>query len=361
LLLITCLLSLGQIKGRVMDNDSIPVERAKIMNITTHTQSISNINGEFEIEGTIGDSVQINHVSYNFLKFKVEEYNDTYLLSPKNYSLQEVVVSSDEAFKLFKKSCENTFNRLEDKCISRGFLQYLKTEDNDTLIIQYLDLDIERQKSKSFDEGEKISIYKIQEKTVYNSIPKEKDFKLSKYICPPINQFDWDIFSRSYNYFKDENSQYFKLYFISKKSQTDNVVHFEVIIQKEDTCLLLIAKTLKGVFLSGKGEKSDIRNLYSYTKYNIGGRFSFLSETYDKVIFTHPKNERKNIEMSIYYKTHNNMTYDSKLRSKNYKIYKNVFHPDIVKNRYYKDFWLNNPLLEKMNYDFEYLSNFKIE
>lgn len=352
---------MGQIKGTVMDNSLTPVELATIINITRHTESTSNLEGEFVIEGTIGDSIQIKHINYMISEFKVEGNNNNYLLELKNYLINEVVVSSNEASRLCKKSFENTYNRLKDKSVSRGYLRYLKTADNDTLTIQDIDLDIERQKQRSFNEGEKISIYKIQERTVSESMLKVKELSIQKYICPPTNQFDWDIFSKSYIYYKVEDSQYIKLYFLSKKSFLENIAHFEITIQKKDSCLLSFAYTIQGLFSKKNGDKLDSTKTYSYTKYDISDGYSFLSETFDSVILPNPKKGGKNIEMSLHYKTYDNGLQDLRLRQKVYKIYNNIFNPHLVTNRYTNKFWINNIGLGKADYDFEFLSNFGID
>ena len=360
-MLLISLSSIGQIKGTIMENDSTPIEFARIVNITRNSTSITNLDGEFVIDGNISDSIQIQHINYIVSSFKITALTDRYLLTPMNYILDEVVISSDYAYKLFKESCMNTYNKLKDRSITRGYLRYLKTENYDTLMIQDIDLDIERQKSISFDEGEKISIFKIQERTLCDSLPEGRELKLSKYICPPVNQFDWDVFSKSYIHYKVEDSQYIKLFLFSKKLLTDYNTHFEVIIQKEDSCLLIFAKTTKGSFRSKKGEKTGVANSYSYIKYGFDNGFSFIAETFDKVVLPDPVNEKNNVVMSLHYKTYDNGIRNSKLRPKGHKIQNNIFYPSIVKNRYADKFWINNSGIGTINYDFEYLSNVKIE
>lgn len=356
-----CLISMGQIKGTVTDINTSPVKFAKIVNITSHSTSISNYDGEFILAGQLGDSIRIHHISYNDVEFEIKASDDSYLLSPKIYCIDEVVVSSKHALKLFKKSCENTFSRLKDNSIARGYLRYLKTENYDTLLIQDIDLDIERKKLKNFNEGERISIFKIQERTACASILKGKELKLNKFICPPINQFDWEVFSKSYNYYEVVDSQYIKLYFLSKKSLTNIVSNFEIIIQKKDSCLLLVAKIYKGSLSNKSGKKLNLTKSNSYIKYMNDSGFSFLSETFDSVLLPDPKKKGKNVEMSLYYKTYENGTHNSKLRPKGYKIHSNIFDPLIVTNRYIDKFWINNSELWKVNYDFEFLSNLKFE
>lgn len=355
------LFSTGQIKGKITDKDSSSIEFAKIVNITKNSTSISNPEGDFVIEGTIGDSIKIQHINYITSYFKITALTDRYLLTAQNYILGEVVVSSDYAFKLFKKSCENTFSKLKDRSITRGYLRYSKTENNDTLILQDIDLDIERVKMKSFNEGERISIFKIQERTLCDSVPKERDLKLSKYICPPVNQFNWDAFSKSYNHYEVKDSEYIKLYFLSKESLTDFNAHFEVIIQKEDSCLLVFAITNKSSLRSKNEEKTVLANSYSYTEYGIENGVSFIAETFDKVVLSDPPKEKKKVVMSLHYKTYDNGMQNSKLRSKGHRIKDNIFDPTIIENRYADNFWINNSGLGIINYDFEYLSNLKTD
>jgi len=175
LFLLICLFSFGQIKGTLQDSNSEPIEQAVIRNKINNSRAISNGDGEFVIKGRIGDSIRIRHLNYKISTFKVEANNSKYILSPKNFNLPEMVVSLNYAFQLFKKSSENTFNRLKDKSISRWYLQYTKVENKDTLIRQDLDLDIKRKKFKSFEKGEKISVIKIQERSVCDSVIIDKE------------------------------------------------------------------------------------------------------------------------------------------------------------------------------------------
>lgn len=355
------LFTMGQIRGVIIDTYLNPVQLASVFNINKHTHGVSNLDGEFVIEGTIGDSIQIKHINYMGSEFKVKANYNNYFLEPKNHLINEVVVSSEEAFKLFKKSFENIYNKLQDKSIIRGYLRYLKMKGIDTLVLQDIDMDIERQKLRSFDKGEKISIYKIQERTVRDLTAKEGDLNLKKYICPPINQFNWDIFSKSYNFYKVVDTLQIKLYFLSKKINNNNSVHFEVAIQRKDTCLLFFAYTSVGSFSSKKGDKINSTKSYSYTKYCINEGYAFLSETFDKVVFPDSKTKELNIEMSLHYKTYDSKLQELKLRKKGFKINDNTFDSRSITNRYIDKFWINNSELNKVNYDFEYLSNLKIE
>lgn len=306
LFMLGCLIAIGQIKGTLLDADSIPGE----------------------------------------LVF--------------HYNLPEIVVSSNYAFQLFKKSSENTFNRLKDKSISRGYLRYTKVANNDTLVLQDLDLDIKKQKLKSFDQGEKISVIKIQERSV-DSVLNDNGGSLKKFICPPVNIMKWDLFSKSFNYYKVEDSETIRLFFINKKNTSDNIVHFEVIIQKEDSCLSFIGVTFSGVIKNKNGSKELNTKSFSFMKYGFADEISFLSETFDRVIVPDPKNKDTSIEMTLSYKTYNNGIHNLEPRPKGRTIKNNRFDSHSVKNKYYENFWINKSGIGKVDYDFSHLVNMKME
>lgn len=361
LFMITCLFSIGQIKGTLLDSNSTPIEWATIKNITGNSTTLSNAKGEFVLKGVIGDSIRIQHLNYGSSTYKIEANNSSYILSLQNFKLPEVIVSSNYAFQLFKKSSENTFNRLKDKSISRGYLLYTTVKDKDTLVRQDLDLDIKRRRLTTFDKGERISVIKIQERSVCDSVINEKKGFISRYICPPISRFKWDSFSKSYNYYKVEDSEYIRLYFIDKKQPTINVPRFEVVIQKEDSCLTFIGEYYNGNPRNKAGNILENVKLTSFMKYDFVDGISFLSETFDRVIFPDPKKKDINNEMTLCYKTYNNGIHNSARRPKGRIIYKNIFNTRSVKNKYSENFWINNSGIDKMDYDFSRLANMKIE
>jgi hypothetical protein len=359
--MLTCLFSIGQIKGTLLDSNSIPVEWATIRNTTGNSSTVSNAKGEFVIKGVIGDSIRIQHLNYGSSIYKVEANNANYILCLKDFNLPEVVVSPNYAFQLFKKSSENTFNRLKDKSISRGYLQYTAVKDNDTLVRQDLDLDIKRQRLNTFDKGERISVIKIQERSVCDSVINEKKGLISKYICPPISRFKWDSFSKSYDYYKVEDSEYIRLYFINKKQPAVNVPRFEVVIQKEDSCLTFIGVYYNGNPRNKAGGVMENVKLTSFMKYDFVDGISFLSETFDRVIFPDPKKKDINCEMTLCYKTYNNGIHNPARRQDGRIVFKNIFDTRRIKNKYFENFWINNSGIDKMNYDFTRLINMKIE
>lgn len=360
LFMIACLFSIGQIKGTLLDSNSIPIEWAAIKNTTGNSTTVSDAKGEFVIKGVIGDSIRIQHLNYGSSIYKIEANNSSYILRLQNFNLPEVIVSYNYAFQLFKKSSENTFDRLKDKSVSRGYWRYTYVKNKDTLALQDMDLDIKREKLKSFDKGEKISVFKIQERSVCDSLLDNKHGLTGKLIFPQINRFKWDTFSKSYNYYKVEDSEYIRLYFINKKHRTNNDVRFEVVIQKEDTCIVFTGVTYCGDLRNKAGNVLKDVKSYSFMKYDFVDGISFLSESFYRVTFPDPK-KGTNEEMTLCYKTYNNGIHNLVRRPKGRIIYKNIFNTRSVKNKYSENFWINNSGIDKMDYDFSRLANMKIE
>lgn len=361
LFMLACLFSIGQIKGTLLDSNSTPIEWAAIRNTRGNSATVSNAEGEFVLNGVVGDSIRIQHLNYGSSTYKIEATNANYILSLKDFNLPEVVVSPNHAFQLFKKSSENTFKRLKDRSILRGYLKYTNVENKDTLVLQDLDLDIKREKLKTFDKGERISSIKIQERSVCDSVLKDNMGIVRRLIFPPINRFKWDLFSKSYNYYKVEDSEYIRLYFIGKNQPTGNGPRFEVVIQKEDSCLAFIGVTFNGVLRKKNGNVIENVKVNSFMKYDFVDGISFLSESFHRVIFPHPKKKDTNIEMTLCYKTYDNGTINSTRRPDGRIIFANIFDARRVKNRYSENFWINNSGVEKVDYDFTRLINMKIE
>lgn len=353
--------SFGQIEGFIVNTDSMPIQFAIITNLANHATSTTNNAGKFLIDGDLEDSIQIQHVAFVVSKLKVSKNNDTYMLTTKNNFLTEVVVKPDFVIELFKRSCENTFNKLMSNSVFNGYLRYIKTENHDTVIVQDMDIDVERQKLKDFNKGEKIAIFKIQERSVCDSSQQKKRWKMNKYICPPINQFAFGRINAHYNNYKIENSEYIKLYLLSKKTRPDFISNFEIVIQKIDSCLIFFAHVYQGPLVNIREKKTDTVKTLSYTKYEMEDGAFYLSETFDRLIIPENSTGGKNIEMSLFYKTYNNGFSHSNLRPKGRQIRDNIFDPSKVKNLYSNPFWIQNQGLAKPTYDFENLLNLKFD
>lgn len=83
------------IKGRVTDNNNVPVNGASVSNKETSDGVMTNSNGEFSIEATIGQTLVITYVGFKPLEIQIA--NDNFLnisLSRLNSQLEEVVVTA---------------------------------------------------------------------------------------------------------------------------------------------------------------------------------------------------------------------------------------------------------------------------
>ena len=86
------------ISGRVMDiNTKKPLENVNIVNMTTYKGTVTNSDGFFSIENSVGDSLYISIMGYGSTTIPVttgminREYLPIYL-SPQTYNLDEVIV-----------------------------------------------------------------------------------------------------------------------------------------------------------------------------------------------------------------------------------------------------------------------------
>ena len=357
---INSLFSIGQIEGFIVDTDSMPIQFAIITNLANHSMSTTNNAGKFLIDGDLEDSIKIQHVAFVISKLKVSKNNDTYMLTTKINFLTEVAVKPGFVIELFKRSCENTFNKLKINSVLNGYLKYIKTENHDTVIVQDMDIDVKRQKLNDFKKGEKIAIFKIQERSVCDSSQQKKRWNMNKYICPPINQFAFGRINAHYNSYKIENSEYIKLYLLSKKTQPDIISNFEIVIQKIDSCLIFFAHVYQGPFENIKEKKTEQVKTLSYTKYEMEDGAFYLSETFDKLTMPENNTNEKNIEMSLFFKTYDNGFAHSNLRPKGRQIRDNIFDSNKVKNLYSNPFWIQNQGSAKPTYDFENLINLQM-
>lgn len=85
--------------GYVFDADSIPVEGAYLLNCRTLKAVSTDNNGHFRTRITIGDSLVINHISYNriFVHGNASNKNENaYFLSFRPYELSPIIVKNYE-------------------------------------------------------------------------------------------------------------------------------------------------------------------------------------------------------------------------------------------------------------------------
>jgi len=298
-------ISNSQISGKVLNENSEPVEFATILNITTKASSITNKNGIFQLSGNAGDSIRIQHVNYKTKDFKVNKISDNYRLLEKNYSLGEVIVSANYAARLFELSCRKTYDKLKEENISRGYLRKVIVVEQDTTQLIDIDLDVVQKKQKSFNHEEKILPYKIQERIV-ESLQDSIKLNARIFIFPQFNLIAWDKFEKYFNYFEIQDSQFINLYFLNKKSFQESVTHIEVKIQKSDSCLYSVALINMNLFRNKKGETLKMQTkIIEHVRYDYKNGFSYLSESFRGVFLNNPETGRKGM-VNQFFKTYNN-------------------------------------------------------
>lgn len=355
--LFSCYCSFAQITGTVKNHVNEPVEFATVLNIKTKASSITNKEGIFHLVGNVGDSIRIQHLNYNTEDFAIQKLNDNYLLSEKNYNLGEVVVSANYAARLFELSCRKTYEKLKDKNVSRGYLRNIVKANNDTTQLIDIDLDIEQQKQKSFNQKEKILPYKVQERIVKDSLYSSK-IGVKQGIFPKFNSVIWDGLENYFNYFEVQDAQFIKLYFLNKQSFKDSVTHIEVTIQKSDSCLYSFALISKNLLKNKKGETLKMQTKsFHYFKYDYKDGFSYLLESKSGVILTNPEFGEKDFTVLQFFKTYNNGASNLEKRSNGTRIFYNSLEPRLIKNKYDEEFWKSGSYLKMEPYDFEYLLN----
>jgi len=350
----------AQITGRVTNESNEPAEFATIFNINNKSSSITNIEGIFKLEGNVGDSIRIQHLNYNTNNFEIISSDANYSLSQKNYNLGEVVVSANYAAQLFQKGCANTYNKLKDKNISRGFLRNIRIENNDTTQLIDLDLDIVQRKQKSYNQKDGMSPYKVQERIARDTLNISK-LRLRSSIFPSFNGTDWSKFQNYFNYFKVEDQEIIKLYFLNKESFKDSITHVEVKIKKSDTCLVSIALVSKKPLKNRKGDTLKMKTIsFININYSYNNGFTYISETSRGLILTNSEFGRKDVTTLQFFITYNNGASNIERRTNGHKIFGNTLESYKIKNKYDKEFWKSDSYLEGVPFDYKYLLTLKL-
>jgi len=83
------------IKGTINDNEGMPLPGATIINLNTSNGVSSDFDGQFSIEASLDDVLQISYIGFETFDFKISNVSDALniQLEPGN-QLEEVVVSS---------------------------------------------------------------------------------------------------------------------------------------------------------------------------------------------------------------------------------------------------------------------------
>jgi hypothetical protein len=323
---IICFLGKAQITGVVRNENGEKLEFATIYNFTRKTSSITNMEGFFRLNGKIGDSITIQHVTHISAGFIVTEKDDVYTLPEKSLVLPEVTVSPAHIFELFEKGLRSTFEKLADKSLSRVFYDYRFLVNNDTAHVVNLDLDVIHQKKKRFEEGDKFISYVVNNNFRLDTGRIGKALS-STYIGMPITMFKLNtIIPKNFNISKTEDAFDIIIYLNSKRAGIDSVMNLKVLISKEDSCVheISIEHTFNMVDKKNKKIATEKDKSFHYGKYTEeNGRYYLKEAIVSKS--ANPIGKSDHFSILYHYKAYQNGENLSR-RKKGKLIPKNIFN-----------------------------------
>ena len=95
LIMFSALLGAQTFNGTVVDSEQLPLPGATILNLTSSEGITSDFNGQFSIEASIGDVLQISYVGYQTSEINVTADNNSISIQLEvDNELEEVVVTS---------------------------------------------------------------------------------------------------------------------------------------------------------------------------------------------------------------------------------------------------------------------------
>ncbi|QGY43566.1 hypothetical protein GM418_07800 [Maribellus comscasis] len=358
------------ITGTVQNNNGAPVEFATLYNTGKKTSCITDENGFFSLEARVNDSVEIKHLNYKTKRFLIDTKNKDFVLSSKDFQIEEVLVSPQFAFNLFNKSCENTWKTFKDENIARAYAKCTRKLYGETFAQEaFLDLDIVQKKLRSYKKGENTNIYRVQEKIEKHREIQDNDFLIDlNLFYPPVQQIYWVDLPKQFNYLKKEESNSIKL-ILASKTTYDHKCNIEIIINKKDTTLLsfaMVKKDIKLPYLHSKlvfekpqevWDTIPVQKTYHYIKYDYSDGFGYLSEYVQGAVI----NPGREIEVSEHLKTYKNGVESLTIRKNRKRIFDNRITLRSIKNRYETEFWENQYTTGASPYDFKTLENLKIK
>jgi hypothetical protein len=299
-----CFFGKAQVTGNVQNKKGEKIEFATIYNLTRKTSCITNANGLFQLQGNEGDSVIIQHLNYEPKSFTIKLKNNTYILTEKNIQLESINISPSIVVDLLKKSCQNTFEKLSKTSLSRVYFDYTLLKNEDTAHIVNLDLDVIHRKRKNMEDGENFKSYIVKKHVMLDSA-KTGNMFFSNYIGRPLNLFIRNNLTKGFNIVKTEDSLNIIIQCSLKKSVSDSIMNWEVLIDKKDTCLHKISmittlsyKNKKGTILTGNTSS------YQFVNYISKNNKYYLDEVINKTSFQNLKNDSIFYTASFQYKTY---------------------------------------------------------
>ncbi|MGE0018820.1 MAG: hypothetical protein AB7S72_04080 [Draconibacterium sp.] len=363
----------AQINGNVSGENGESVEFATIYNITQITSCITDSHGKFQINGNIGDSIEIRHLSYKTKRFVINNQNERYTIFPELFLINEVLISAKEAAMLFEKCCRNTFNKFRDFDYTRGYCRYLRKNNQDTTFLIDLDLDIIHRKVRKFEKDFNILPIIVQERILADGLKFEDDVSYNiAGFYPHINAINWVKISNDFSYYKSEDSLFINLYFIADKHIWDLPYNYEVKIFKADSCLSSIAmsnrnnSTITNIYSyigSNKGSFDTVAVIQcrsNYVEYKYENGYSFLSGFSHQFELISSDSLPDSVFIDVTFKTYASDAGKDQRRF-GYRIFENKLKPDEIQNRYKHNFWESSDYIKTPLVDYGRILHLKID
>jgi len=353
----------GYIAGKVLGKNNEPVEFATLYNLTKNKGCITNFNGDFTLVAEPGDSIRIQHLNYRSKLVKIKNQTPTFILTEKEFLINEVTVSPEAAFQLFNTACKNTWQSFKSENITRAFCHVARTNGPNISQQIDLDLDIAQKKQRNFKRGEKILPYKIQERVVTDTSIFLPNFRLTLNIFYPlIHEIYWVDLPENFNYFKVEDEETIKLYLLSKNTFDQNC-RIEVVIEKADSLLKTFAMVKKDLYTTVKLAQDidtiHIQKTEHFIEYDYSSGFGVLDQFYQSIMVKDPSDKNNSIAITQRLQNKNKGELQLTKRRGRRRIFRNTFDPVLVINRYEQEFWLAQNY-DEIPYDFIGLSNLEM-
>ena len=162
-------------KGHVIDKHNNPIEFATVLNRSNKKFTYTNNKGYFNLDLEIGDSIEIQHVSYLSGIFIIEEINqrEAYTLNEKEIQLKEVVVTPST------KNVERLKSPFKKKtqyglAVNSDYLFNLSNEIDSDFVLEELIIPIHFRKNYSSEGSLLIQILRLNKNSSDSLIPIQK-------------------------------------------------------------------------------------------------------------------------------------------------------------------------------------------
>ncbi|MCW3805608.1 TonB-dependent receptor plug domain-containing protein [Plebeiibacterium marinum] len=113
--------------GTVLTNTGVPVNNVQIINVANNTGTVTDSLGKFQIVASLGDILEFHHLNYQSFFLPVVNFkNDTVVLQTKDFSIEEINVSSSSSNDYSQSSLEK-MNQIPSFLGEKDIVKYLST------------------------------------------------------------------------------------------------------------------------------------------------------------------------------------------------------------------------------------------